>query len=166
MAVGAVSLGVAPGVEGVAGALLGWMLIALAALDLEHLWLPDALTLPLLLLGLGAGAIGLDPPLAARLIGAALGFAGLTAVALAYARLRQRQGLGGGDAKLFATLGAWLGWAALPRILLTASLAGLVVVALRRARGDAVSRHDRLPLGTLLAAAGWIWWVVGLSGGY
>lgn len=157
--VGGGALLAAPGLAGVSGALFGWGLLALAALDLEHFWLPDALTLPLLALGLTAGAIGCDPSLADRLIGAALGYLALAAIGAAYARLRGRQGLGGGDAKLFAAIGAWLGWAALPAVLLTASLAGLAATTLRWAWRRPVSRHDRLPLGTLLAGAAWIAWL-------
>ncbi len=160
-AIGVVSLLAAPGPAGVAGALFGWTLLALAVLDGKHFWLPDTLTLPLLLLGLALGRLGFDPPVTDRLIGAGSGFVVLVAVAATYERVRGRQGLGGGDAKLFAALGAWLGWAALPDVLLLASLAGLSIVALRLAWRQPVSGSDRLPLGALMAGAGWLWWLLG-----
>ena len=118
----AVSLVLVPGWLGLAGALFGWVLLTLALLDAGHFWLPDKLTLPLLLLGL---AIVNEPPLLHRLIGAAAGYAVLALIALAYRAARGREGLGGGDPKLLAAIGAWLGWQALPFVLLAASLAGL-----------------------------------------
>ena len=157
--IGGVALAVAPGAGGICGALFGWLLLALAALDAGHYWLPDALTVPLLALGLAVGAAGVAPGPAERLIGAAGGYGALTLVGLAYRHLRGRNGLGGGDAKLFAAIGAWLGWQLLPAVLLAAALAGLAVVGVRRAQRQPVSRHDRLPLGALLAAAAWLLWV-------
>ena len=72
--------------------------------------------------------------------------------------LRGREGLGGGDPKLLAAIGAWLGWQ-LPFILLGAGLLGLAAVLLMRLRGEAVAATDRLPLGTLMALAAWPIWL-------
>lgn len=141
-------------------AILGWWLFLLAALDLEHEWLPDRLTLPLLAAGLAAAWGGFGPPLEARLIGAAAGFATLFLIALGYRTLRGREGLGGGDPKLFAALGAWLGWPQLPFVLVGAGLLGLAALLLKRLRGEAVAATDRLPLGTLMALAAWPIWMV------
>ena len=141
-------------------AIFGWWLFLLAALDVEHHWLPDRLTWPLLLAGLPVGWVGIGPPLADRLIGAAAGFALLAAVGWAYERLRGREGLGGGDPKLFAAIGAWLGWAMLPYVLVGAGLIGLAAVALMRLRGQGVTATDRLPLGALMALAAWPLWLV------
>ena len=141
-------------------ALLGWWLFLLAALDLEHEWLPDRLTWPLLAAGLAAGWGGLGPPLDSRLIGAAAGFASLFLIARGYRLLRGREGLGGGDPKLFAALGAWLGWQALPYVLLGAGLLGLAALLLRRRKGHKIGATDRLPFGTLMALAGWPIWLV------
>jgi leader peptidase (prepilin peptidase)/N-methyltransferase len=141
-------------------ALFGWCLLIVAALDAEHHWLPDRLTLPLIPAGLAAGWAGFGPPLDQRLIGAATGFALLALIALGYRRLRGREGLGGGDPKLFAALGAWLGWPALPYVLLGAGLLGLAALALKRLRGEAVAATDRLPLGALMAVAGWPIWLL------
>ena len=143
-----------------ATALLGWWLLLTAALDLEHHWLPDALTLPLIPLGLAAAWAGLGPPLAERLAGAAIGWAVLAGLAFLYRRLRGRDGMGGGDPKLMAALGAWVGAWQLPAILLGAGLLGLAAVLAMRLRGAPVEATTRLPLGTLLALAGWPIWLV------
>ena len=141
-------------------AILGWWLFLIAALDLEHEWLPDRLTWPLLGAGLAAAWGGFGPSLESRTIGAAAGFASLFLVALAYRTLRGREGLGGGDPKLFAAIGAWLGWAQLPFVLVGAGLLGLAALLLKRLRGGTVEAADRLPLGTLMALAAWPIWIV------
>ena len=158
-AIGAVAFGLEAGWGGVAGAIFGWTLLALALLDGARFWLPNSLTLPLLIGGLAAGAAGLEPSLDERAVGAALGYASLAIVAAAYLRIRHRHGLGQGDAKLFGALGAWLGWEALPMVLLGAAGLGLTVVLLRRVVGDAVAGDDRLPFGTMLAVAGFAAWI-------
>lgn len=160
-AIGATSLAFHPGWEGAAGALFGWMLLALAVLDLGCLWLPDRLTLPLLLTGLAVGIAGAAPPLQDRVIAAAAGYASLTAIAAAHLALRHRRGLGGGDAKLFAAVGAWLGWRILPWALLLASVAGLLAALLLRAAGRAIDRETHLPFGFFLALAAWPLWLLG-----
>jgi leader peptidase (prepilin peptidase)/N-methyltransferase len=141
-------------------AILGWWLFLLAALDLEREWLPDRLTWPLLAAGLAAAWGGFGPPLESRLIGTAAGFASLFLIARLYRALRGREGLGGGDPKLFAALGAWLGWAQLPFVLVGAGLLGLGALLLRRLRGQKLAATDRLPLGTLMALAAWPIWIV------
>ena len=158
-AIGAVTFGLSPGWEGFAGAIFGWTLLALALLDLARFWLPNRLTLPLLTGGLVAGAAGLGPSLDERVIGAALGYASLATLAVVYLRVRRRHGLGRGDAKLFAAIGACLGWEALPAVLVGAATLGLTVVLVRVLRGDTVAAEDRLPFGTMLAAAGFSGWV-------
>lgn len=160
-AIGLVALLAEPGWGGLAGALFGWGLLALALLDLRHLWLPDALTLPLLLAGLAGGLAGLPPAPLDRAIGAAAGWGGLAAVAFLYRRWRGRTGIGGGDPKLFGAIGAWLGWAVLPQVLLGACLTGLAIVAALALAGRPVGRTTRLPFGALLAPAAWALWLIG-----
>ncbi|KDD57620.1 prepilin peptidase [Bordetella bronchiseptica] len=105
---------------------LAAMLLVLACFDLEHLLLPDCLTLPLLWAGLLANAAGMGLATPAQAIaGAAAGYALLAGVAWAFRRRTGRDGLGLGDAKLLAALGAWLGWQALPALLLAAGLWGV-----------------------------------------
>jgi leader peptidase (prepilin peptidase)/N-methyltransferase len=141
-------------------AALGWWLLLVAALDVEHQWLPDALTLPLIPLGLAAAWAGWGPPLADRAIGAAAGWAALAAIAFAYKGARGREGMGGGDPKLLGAIGAWTGWSALPFVLLGAALAGLAAALAMRARGMKVDAATRLPLGALMALAAWPAWLV------
>jgi leader peptidase (prepilin peptidase)/N-methyltransferase len=158
--VGAVAMLAYPGIAGLVSAIFGWWLLILAALDAEHHWLPDRLTLPLIPVGLLAGLIDVGPPLDQRLLGAAAGLAALMLIALAYRRLRGREGLGGGDPKLFAAIGAWLGWTQLPFVLLGAGLLGLAAVLLVRLRGPTMTATDRLPLGTLMALVAWPLWLL------
>lgn len=158
--IGAVALGLLPEAGGFALATAGWLLLTLAILDWRHFWLPDALTLPLALLGLTVGEWATDLPLADRAIGAATGYAALLAIALGYRALRGREGLGLGDAKLLGALGAWLGWQALPFILLVAATIGLIAVLVAMLTGRSVSATTRLPFGTLLALAAAPAWVI------
>ena len=163
-AMGAVALAVHPGPLGPVTALLGWWLLLIAIIDLEHLWLPDRLTLPLIPLGLLAAWAGLGPPLPERLAGAAIGWAALFLIAWLYRALRGREGMGGGDPRLLGAIGAWVGAWQLPAILLGAGLLGLAAVLLIRLRGEAVTAASRLPLGTLMALAAWpVWLVVGFT---
>lgn len=147
----------APGWEGLAGLALGAMLVALAWLDAEHFWLPDPLTASLA--GLGV-AVGQPLSLTERVVGLAAGFASLWLIAAAYRAVRKREGLGGGDPKLFGAIGAWVGLQGLPLVLLVASIAGLSWVAARMIADRTVSATDRMPFGTFLAIAGfavWLW---------
>jgi leader peptidase (prepilin peptidase) / N-methyltransferase len=159
LAIGVAAGFAAPGWAGVAGAVFGWLLLALAALDLTAFWLPDRLTASLAALGLATGLAGLAPALEDRLIGGAAGFAVLWLVAFGYRQLRDRHGLGGGDPKLFGAIGLWLGWRALPLVLLLACLLGLAAVAMLALRGRRMRASDRLPLGVMLAAAAFAVWL-------
>lgn len=148
----------APWPEALAGAVFGWLLVVLAALDLRHWWLPDRLTLVLALAGLASAAVG-PPGLGERVIGGAVGFAGLWLVARGYRLLRGREGMGGGDPKLLGAIGLWLGWRMLPATLLLASLIGLGVVLFQLVRGRAVAGDQAVPFGALLAAAAYPAWI-------
>jgi leader peptidase (prepilin peptidase)/N-methyltransferase len=100
------------------------------------------------------------PPLFDRLIGAAIGYIALALIATAYKAVRGREGLGGGDPKMLAAIGAWLGWPLLPFVLLGAGLIGLAVVILSQMRGQGMKATDRLPLGSLMALAAWPIWLL------
>ncbi|MGN5373935.1 prepilin peptidase [Sphingomonas hankookensis] len=158
-AVGIVAGLVAPGWEGVAGAACGWLLLALGAIDLAAFWLPDVLTGALAVAALGGGLAGFAPSLPDRLIGGAAGFGALWLVAAGYRRARGRIGLGG-DPKLFGAIGLWLGWRALPPVLLIASATGLAAVAVMAIAGRRIAVTDRLPLGPLLAGAAYLCWAI------
>lgn len=161
LAIGSIAGLAAPGVEGAAGAVFGWLLLALAALDLAAFWLPNALNAVLALCGLAAGVLGLNPPIVERLIGGFAGFALLWLIARGYRALRGRQGLGGGDPKLFGAIGCWLGWQNLPLVLLAASLIGLAAVLGLMSAGRRVHATDRLPFGVMLAVGAWTIWLGG-----
>ncbi|MEX2644464.1 MAG: A24 family peptidase [Acetobacterales bacterium] len=136
--------------------LLGWSLLALAAIDLRHFVLPDAITLPLMGSGLlVAAATGGTPALATSAFGALLGYMLLAATAAIYLRLRGRDGLGLGDAKLLAAAGAWVGWYGLGAVLLAAIAAALAIATLRWRRGLADGATP-IAFGPYLAAATWI----------
>jgi leader peptidase (prepilin peptidase)/N-methyltransferase len=139
-----------------------WFLIALTFIDLDHQLLPDSLTLPLLWLGLLASLTGwasgtqnlpVDP--VSAISGAALGYLSLWAVYHVFRLLTGKEGMGYGDFKLLAGLGAWLGWRMLLPIVLFAAVVGAVTgIGL-----IVVRRHQRgvpIPFGPFLAAAGWI----------
>ncbi|MDP1618214.1 MAG: A24 family peptidase [Phenylobacterium sp.] len=151
-----------PSAEGFLGALLAWQLLLLALLDAEHFWLPRMLTLPLIVSGLAVAAA--QGVLASHLLGAGLGFAGLSLLALAYRSFRGREGLGGGDAWLLAGGGAWCGAIALPSILLIGAASGLVFVLVQRLRGRATAADQPLPFGVFLAAGVWLTWLYGPLG--
>lgn len=148
-----------PGPIGLAGAVFGWLLLTLAALDVTEYWLPDRLTLTLALAGLASGLLGVAPSLSDRLIGGAGGFASLWAIGEGYRRLRAREGLGGGDPKLFGAIGLWLGWRLLPIVLFLAALVGLCVVLAGMLSGHRATLADRAPLGALLAVAAYPAWL-------
>jgi len=154
-----------PGPAAVAGALFGWLLLALAALDIAAFWLPDALTVTLALAGIFVALLGVAPSLADRAIGGAGGFAALWLIAAGYRAIRRREGMGGGDPKLFGAIGLWVGWRMLPIVLLLASLAGLAFVLARILTGKGVRGDDRLPFGALLAIAAYPTWLVMLAFG-
>lgn len=149
---------VAPGWEGVAGAVFGWLLLALAALDLAAFWLPNALTGLLALTGIVDG-IFFDPGWLDRIAGGLLGFGLLYLVAFTYRHVRGREGLGGGDPKMFGGIGLWLGASMLAPVLLAASVTGLAVALAARISGREMRMTSRLPLGTLLAVAAFPAWL-------
>ncbi len=153
--IGLLAMLASPGLMGLSGALLGWALLALMALDAEHHWLPDRITMPLLGLGLLLGA----GDFADRLLGAAIGGGALLMLALAYKLLRKRDGMGLGDVKLMAALGAWLGPLLLGPLLLAAALLGLLMALLLKLRGQPLPDGGRIPFGACLCAAAFPIWL-------
>jgi len=141
---------------------LGWTLLCLGWIDAEHFRLPDVLTLPLLLAGLGA-TWWLDPDSITDHAAAAIaGYALLRLLGAAYRRARGREGIGQGDAKLLAAAGAWVGLAGLSTVLLAGALAGLAGAGLAVLLGGRRMRADmRLPFGPFLAFGLWLAWLGG-----
>mgnify|MGYP003647786738 FL=1 len=135
-------------------------LAALSLIDARTQRLPDVLTLPLILAGIAVNGL-IFSSLWTALAGAALGYGALVALELAYKRLRGRDGLGRGDAKLLAAGGAWCGAWLLPMILLAGSLGALVYVGLLAlVRRRAPDPAQPLPFGPWLAlgiALGWVY---------
>jgi leader peptidase (prepilin peptidase)/N-methyltransferase len=143
---------------------LGWWLLALGWIDLRSWLLPDALTLPLIIAGLTASFMFDPDQLVNRASGAALGYLSLMTIAALYRALRGREGLGGGDAKLLAASGAWLGAAGLPQVILLAALAALAAAGSLRLAGIRLGIHSALPFGPFLALATWVLWLFGPIG--
>ncbi len=155
------SLIVLPGWLAGAGAALGWTLLTLAIIDRRHLVLPDALTLPLVVAGL-AVAWAIDPAkLVDHGVGALVGYLAIVAIAAAYRRWRKRDGIGLGDAKLFAAAGAWVGWQGLSGVLLVAAAAGLAVALIEACLAGRLAADRERPFGPFIAGALWLTWLYG-----
>ncbi|HEX5419855.1 MAG TPA: A24 family peptidase, partial [Gammaproteobacteria bacterium] len=137
-----------------------WTLLALALIDIDHQLLPDSMTLPLMWAGLLLGLVSiagapLFVDLRSSVVGAAIGYSSLWAVYQVFKLVTGREGMGYGDFKLLAALGAWLGWQRLPLVILLSAAVGAVLgSALLFAAGK--SRQTPIPFGPYLAAAGWI----------
>jgi leader peptidase (prepilin peptidase)/N-methyltransferase len=145
-----------------AALVMTWMLVALTVIDLRTLLLPDALTLPLMWLGLLLSLAGVFATPAASIVGAAAGYGALWLAYQLFRLVTGKEGMGFGDFKLLAALGAWFGWMSLPLVIMLASLAGAAVGLALIAFRD----HDRnvpIPFGPYLAAAGWIAMIWGHS---
>ena len=135
--------------------LLIWSLIALTFIDADTQLLPDSITLPLLWIGLCFNLFGVFADLSSAVLGAMVGYLSLWSVYWAFKLFTGKEGMGYGDFKLLAALGAWLGWQMLPLIILLSSLVGaavgIVLIILARQ-----GRHVPIPFGPYLAAAGLI----------
>ena len=131
-------------------AVCGWI----AIVDFREKRIPDLASLPLIAAGLALSGLVTMVPLADRLIGSGVGFLLLWSIGEVHFRLRGQEGLGIGDAKLLAAAGAWLGWAALPAVLLIAALMGLAYAVLRPGL-----RQDGLAFGPWLAAGFLVCWL-------
>lgn len=141
--------------------LLTWGLVALTGIDMDHQLLPDNITLPLMWAGLlaavviGASAQSLPVSPRAAIIGAIAGYLSLWSVFQLFRLVTGKEGMGYGDFKLFAALGAWLGWEELPLIILLAAATGAALgIGMIVLRGR--DRAAPMPFGPYLAAAGWI----------
>lgn len=141
--------------------LLGWALLALAAMDWRSFVLVDELTLTLIPAG-AAVAYMLEPnSVVNHLLGAAIGYASFALLGFGYRKLRRRDGLGIGDAKLLAAAGAWLSWTGLPSVVLIGTVAGLAFIAVKTLAGRPISASQRLPFGTFLSLGLWLAWLYG-----
>jgi leader peptidase (prepilin peptidase)/N-methyltransferase len=145
------------GVSGQTAAALvfSWALIAMSGIDIGHKLLPDNLTLPMLWLGILLSFFPVFIDLESSVIGAMAGYLSLWSVYIVFKLITGKEGMGHGDFKLLAMLGAWTGWKMLLVIILTSSLVGATVgiamILLKRS-----DRRTQIPFGPYLAAAGWI----------
>jgi leader peptidase (prepilin peptidase)/N-methyltransferase len=150
------------GTAAACGIVVTWMLIAMTGIDIDHQLLPDSLTLPLLWIGLLAAVIlgptpGLALPVSAQdaILGAIAGYLSLWSIFHLFRLITGKEGMGYGDFKLFAALGAWMGWQSLLLIILlsaaTGALLGILMILFRGR-----DRAAPMPFGPYLAAAGWI----------
>jgi leader peptidase (prepilin peptidase)/N-methyltransferase len=140
---------------GFAAVLLTWWLIPLALIDADTYYLPDAMTLPLLWLGLLLNTQSVLVDLESAVWGAIAGYLSLWSVFQLFKLLTGKEGMGFGDFKLLAALGAWLGWQSLPTIVILSSFVGAAVgIALIAFAGR--DRARPIPFGPYLAAAGWL----------
>ncbi|MEL0660804.1 A24 family peptidase [Psychromonas arctica] len=139
-----------------------WALISLTFIDFDTMLLPDQLTLPLMWLGLLINMSGTFIGLQDAVLGAVFGYLTLWSIYWAFKLLTGKEGMGYGDFKLLAALGAWFGWQALPLIIILSSFAGAIIgIAVIVASKDKQSRP--LPFGPYLAIAGWIYLVYGVE---
>jgi leader peptidase (prepilin peptidase)/N-methyltransferase len=149
--------------------LMTWALVALTGIDIDHQLLPDNITLPLVWAGLSAAVVlgaagGKALPVSPRdaIVGAACGYLSLWLVFHLFRLVTGKEGMGYGDFKLLAALGAWLGWKLLPLVILLAAATGAVVgILMIMLRGR--DRAAPMPFGPYLAAAGWLAMMYGNS---
>lgn len=155
------------GQTALAGLVFTWMLVALAGIDVRTQLLPDQITYPLLWLGLLLALKPLFVAAPTAILGAVIGYLCLWCVYWLFKLLTGKEGMGHGDFKLLAALGAWMGPVALLPIVLLSSLIGALVggtlIALRKQ-----DRSVPIPFGPFIAAAGWVWFIAGdvLLGSY
>jgi leader peptidase (prepilin peptidase) / N-methyltransferase len=139
-----------------------WALIALTGIDIDHQLLPDNITLPLMWAGLAVAALigptlGVALPVSPKdaIIGAASGYVSLWLVFHVFRLVTGKEGMGYGDFKLFAALGAWMGWKVLPLVILLSAATGAILgISMILLRGR--DRAAPMPFGPYLAAAGWL----------
>ena len=131
-----------------------WSLLALAAIDLDTKLLPDSITQPLLWLGLVCALCGVfTPDLTTSVLGAIAGYLSLWSIYWVFKLVTGKEGMGYGDFKLLAALGAWLGWQALPAVILISSALG-AIVGVGMIVSGLTKRSEPIPFGPFLAGAG------------
>lgn len=142
--------------------IMGWLLLALAAIDIRTRRLPDMLNLALALCGIAVTAM-IDANLVVEhLAAAAIGYGALVAVEIGYRRLRGRDGIGRGDSKLLGAIGAWVGLQGLAACLFVAAASAIVfLLVASRVRGTEIRGDMAIAFGPFLALGGWLTWVYG-----
>lgn len=140
--------------QSIAGLLLTWVLVALTFIDFDHQLLPDDIVLPTLWLGLGLSLIPVFAVPADSIVGTIFGYLCLWLVFHLFKMITGKEGMGHGDFKLLALLGAWFGWQYLPQIVLIStvigSIVGITLIVLKKTNND-----NAIPFGPYIALAGW-----------
>ncbi len=148
------------GWQAATGIVFTWCLVAMTMIDLDKMLLPDQITLPLLWLGLLVNTQSIFASPVDAVIGAAVGYLSLWSLYWAFKLLTGKEGMGYGDFKLLAALGAWLGWQDLPIVVLLSSFVGAIIGTLYLAiKGK--DKGQAIPFGPYLAIAGWITFLYG-----
>ena len=145
--------GVSP--QALAALLLSWCLIAASGIDIGHKLLPDTITLPLLWLGILLSLFDVFVDLESSVMGAMAGYMSLWSVFILFKLVTGKEGMGHGDFKLLAMLGAWLGWKPLFVVILTSSVVG-AFIGISMILLKLTERGTQIPFGPYLAAAGWM----------
>jgi len=141
--------------QAAAALLLTWALVVLSMIDVDHQLLPDSITLPFMWLGLTLSLFPVFADMQSSLIGAIAGYLSLWSIYQLFKLLTGKEGMGFGDFKLLALLGAWMGWQALPMIVLLSSAVGAILgIGMIAIQGR--DRAQPIPFGPYLAIAGWI----------
>lgn len=153
--IGTLPIAFLPPLQAIGVAVFGWLLLPLIILDWRYFWLPDRLLILLVIAGLLAGSL-LNPSLTwyDRAAGMVAGFVTLEVIRVGFKRWRGYEGMGAGDPKLFGALGIWVGWQALPMILLGASAIGLGLILVTRA--TLTQSRNLLPFGSYLCGAAYL----------
>lgn len=141
--------------QGLMACVLVWGLLVLAAIDLKTRYLPDDITLPLLWLGLLINLFGTFAPLADAVLGAALGYGALWLLYWGFRLATGQEGMGFGDFKLLAALGAWLGWTVLPTLVFTAAVLGIALAFISRTAQHFRHTNDAALLNPSLSNTNW-----------
>ena len=144
-----------PSLQGLTALFLTAFLIALAGIDTDHQLLPDNMTLPLLWAGIVLNFWSVHTDLASSVTGAIAGYLALWLVYHLFRLMTGKEGMGYGDFKLLAALGAWMGWQMLPLIILLSSVVGALTGLILMGAGK-MNRDKPMPFGPFIAAAGWI----------
>lgn len=147
--IGAISVLLLDGYQALAAAIFGWLLLPLGVLDYQRLWLPNRLVLALAFTGALVGPL-MMPEIGwmDRVAGGLFGYLALEGVRQAFKALRKKEGMGGGDPKLFGALGIWMGWQTLPFVLLLSCIIGFAFVLISMMTNK--TRSAQLPFGSFL----------------
>jgi len=143
------------GLQGISALVLTASLVVMAGIDIDHQLLPDNLTLPILWAGILLNLWNVHTDLGSSVIGAMAGYLVLWSIYHLFRLLTGKEGMGYGDFKLLAALGAWMGWQMLPLVVLLSSVVGAGVGLFLMGTGR-LKRDKPMPFGPFIAAAGWV----------